>query len=569
MEIKKQPIISWVTMALLIFLLGCTPESNVTPEVKEPVTSIPTFAIEATTTSTIEATAALESENEIKLSATLPSTSSPTKKPVSPTAVDTATLTVTVTKTSTSTPTSTSTSTPTSTLTPTATPTLTPTVTSTLTPTPSNTPTPTITPVPLSPADTSLPAPQLAYTYQQADGNRFVRGDGVLPFVQSFDVQLNMIPLWVVGAPLANGNSLWVVTLANGEVQAFEASPNGISARFDLEFNQPPAGSPPILRIDTDPPSLVTLSESENASLYTHPIPLRNVGRHALITRQFDVRVSENISSWQEFSVKALPDARILTDEDERLLFYSEPTDMYRHEVLGDVFEAKSITLMETAPEPRIVSTIQASEEAVFEGTAPIWADLDGDGQREIVATESDVFEGSRLVLFSEAGERLAEGPPVGQAYAWRHQIAVARFGANGETEIAAVLTPHLGGIIEYYRWQGNKLDIVAQVPGYSSHVISSRNLDMSVAGDFDNDNHIELLIPTWDRKQLVGIRRTLEISDEVIRGAEVAWSIPLGGEEEDRHRLSTNIGSVSWPDGRMGIGIGREDGLLRVWVPR
>lgn len=570
MEIKKQPIVACVMVAFFSFLLGCTPESNVTPVVEEAVTTIPTFALAETAT--------LEPENEVELSATL----SATVKPASPTTeasatpVDTATLTATATNTSTFTPTSTSTSTPTSTSTatststPTATPTLTPTLTSTFTPTPSNTPTPTLTPIPLSPADASLPVPQLAYTYQQADGNRFVRGNGVLPYVQSFDVQLNMIPLWVVGAPLANGNSLWVVTLANGEVQAFEASPNGISARADLLFDTPPAGSPPLLRFDSDPPSLVTVPESENASLslYTHPIPLRNVGRYALVTRQFDFRVSEG-ASWQGFPVKALPDARILTDENERLLFFSEPTDMYRHEVLGDVFEAKSITLMETAPEPRIVSTIQAAEEAVFEGIAPIWTDLNGDGQREILVTESNVFEGSRLVLFSEAGERLAEGPPVGQGYAWRHQVAVARFGPNGETEIAAVLTPHLGGIIEYYSWQGNTLEIVAQVPGYSSHVISSRNLDMSVAGDFDNDNRIELLIPTWDRKQLVGIRRTLEISEGVIRGAEVVWSIPLGGEEEDRHRLSTNIGSVSWPDGRMAIGIGREDGLLRVWVPR
>lgn len=564
MEIKKQPIIGCITVALLIFLLGCSPESDVTPVDEESVASIPTFAIDAT------ATVELENNTEVELSPTLPPTLPPTLKPASPTMepsaspADTATLTITVTKT----PTPTTTSTPTLTPTPTSTPTLTPTVTSTLTPTPSNTPTPTLTPIPLSPVDSSLPVPKLAYTYQQADGNRFVKGNGSIPYVQSFDIKLNMIPLWVVGAPLENGNSLWVVTLANGEVQTFEASPNGINARLDLEFDQPPSGSPPVLRIDSDLPSLVTIPELDNLSLHTHPIPLRNTGRYALITRQFDFRIWEG-ASWQEFSVKALPDARILTDENERLLFYSEPTDMYRHDVLGDVLEAKSITLMETIPESRIVSTIQASEEAVFEGVAPIWTDLNGDGQREILTTESDVVEGSRLVLFSEAGERLAEGEPVGQGYAWRHQIATARLGPNGETEIVAVLTPHLGGIIEYYRWQGDRLEIVAQVPGYSSHVISSRNLDMSVTGDFDNDNRIELLIPTWDRKQLVGIRRTLEISDEVIRGAEIVWSIPLGGEEEDKHRLSTNIGSVSWPDGRMAIGIGREDGLLRVWVPR
>jgi hypothetical protein len=219
--------------------------------------------------------------------------------------------------------------------------------------------------------------------------------------------------------------------------------------------------------------------------------------------------------------------------------------------------------LAETEPHLKIISTISLPEPAVIEGIAPIWKDLNGDGQREILVTESDITQGARLVLFNEAGERLAEGQPVGEGYRWRHQIAAGPLGPFGETEIVGVVTPHLGGIVEYYRWEGNALNIVAQIPGYSSHVISSRNLDMSAIGDFDNDGNSELLVPTWDRAELIGIRR---ITDNAVNtphnGAIVVWNVAMV------KRLSTNIATVTQPDGSMSVGVGDEEGILRLWLP-
>jgi hypothetical protein len=89
-------------------------------------------------------------------------------------------------------------------------------------------------------------------------------------------------------------------------------------------------------------------------------------------------------------SIQALPDARILVDERGRLLVLTGPTGRYAHSVLGDTIEASAVTLVETAPELRATPIVTLDREQVIEGIAPRWADLNGDGTREIVVTVSD-----------------------------------------------------------------------------------------------------------------------------------------------------------------------------------
>jgi hypothetical protein len=252
-------------------------------------------------------------------------------------------------------------------------------------------------------------------------------------------------------------------------------------------------------------------------------------------------------------AVAALPDGRILVDGDNRLLLLTQPTERYGHGVLGDAIEAGAVVLIETEPEPVVILTIPIPEPLVVEGIAPLWADITGDGNREIILTLSDVEQGAQIVAYDENGVQIGVGPAIGQGYRWRHQLAVAPFGPDGEVELVDVLTPHIGGVVEYYRLVGNELKIVAQIPGYTSHVNGARNLDMAIAGDFDGDGRIELLLPNQARTELGAINRT-------DAGAEVAWTIPLDG------RLSTNLAAVTTASGRLILGAGTETGTLRLW---
>jgi hypothetical protein len=389
-------------------------------------------------------------------------------------------------------------------------------------------------------------------TYQRPDGNRFVMGKGQLPDLEPLDITLSGRPTWVVAAPTEVG-SIWVAILDDGRAEAFHIQEDRVQS-IAVEPTKLPPGMPPVLTLEDSLPVLLTAGEGL-ASELTHAISLNPpTGAVAYLTQSGDLVIEQNDEAIQ-IAVGALPDARLLMDESGRLLFLSDPTTRYGHGVLGDGIEAGSITLVETMPSSQVSLVLEPVGEKVIEGIAPIWADLNGDGVREIIVTESDAQHGAQIVVYDEQGSRMAIGPAIGRGFRWRHQLAVAPFGPNGELELAALLTPHIGGVVEFYRMKGDQLEIMAQVPGYSSHLLGSRNLDQAIAGDFDGDGRVELVVPNQVQEILGAVRRNSE-------GAESVWSLPLGG------RLSTNLAAVSHWSGEMTLGAGREDGVLRLWIP-
>ncbi len=102
-------------------------------------------------------------------------------------------------------------------------------------------------------------------------------------------------------------------------------------------------------------------------------------------------------------------------------------------------------------------------------------------------------------------------------------------------------------------RLEGDTLSITAHLNGYTSHLIGSSNLDMGVAGDFDGDGQIELLLPNQARTELGGVRHTEA-------GAVAAWRVPLGG------RMTTNLATVTLDDGTLMVGVGQDNQVLRIW---
>lgn len=393
------------------------------------------------------------------------------------------------------------------------------------------------------------------YTNQRSDGNRLVDGRGSLPDTPFVDVPLDGVPRWLVSVPVdnetANGStSLWTVILEDGRVRAFLLEDGVVS-----ETPAPPSlseSNPPLLRVVHNQPEF--LRPPAAVPELAPPAVIDEIGNWVYIDTNGDLvfmLVSGDESS--RLAVAALPDGRILVDEDKRLLLLTQPTERYGHGVLGDAIEAAAVALIETEPEPTVSLTIPIPEPMVIEGIAPLWADITGDGRREIIVTLSNEGQGAQIVVYNEDGARMASGPAIGRGFRWRHQLAVAPFGPDGELELVDVLTPHIGGVVEYYRLDGNELKIVAQTPGYTSHVIGTRNLDMAVAGDFDGDGAVELLLPIQARTELGAIRRTDS-------AAEVAWTLPLDG------KLSTNLAAVATANGHIVLGAGREDGTLRIW---
>ena len=264
-----------------------------------------------------------------------------------------------------------------------------------------------------------------------------------------------------------------------------------------------PPGMPPVLRVIGNQVEL--LSPSPNASTSTHPIWLED-GAQAYIDVLGQLRLIRGDDTYTQ-EVNALPDARILLDEAGRLLFLSAPTEQYPHGVLGDTLEATTITLVDTTIDPYSIREIQIDPGDVIEGIAPIWVDLDGDGEREIIVTQSNADTGARVVVYREDGSLFASAEPIGQGFRWRHQLAVGQFIEGGLQEIAVIRTPHISGVIEIYALEGDRLEIMGVLGGYSSHQIGSRNLDSSLAADLNGDGRIEVITPDQSLTTLAGIQ--------------------------------------------------------------
>jgi hypothetical protein len=403
-----------------------------------------------------------------------------------------------------------------------------------------------------TPAPEAVPSQEsgfvIAVTHQRLDGNRLVSGSGAMP-AEPFDIPLSGKPIWVVAAPIQAG-SIWVVALEDGQVQALQIEGGEVS-ELKLNVSRLPAGMPPVLEVVGN--RVYLLSSQPDASDSTNPIRLED-GTLAFIDIRGQLRLIRQ-GDTHTLAVNALPDARILSDDEGRLLFLSAPTEGYPHGVLGDPLEARTITLVDTTMDPFIVRVIQIDPGDVIEGIAPIWVDLDGDGEREIIVTQSSAGSSSRIVAYREDGSLFASGEPIGQGFRWRHQLAVGQFIEGGSQEIAVIRTPHIGGVIEIFALEEDRLVIQAELNGYSSHQIGSRNLDSALAADFNGDGRIEIVVPDQSQTTLAGIQSPGD-------GLAIVWEAPIGV------RLSTNVAAVILPDGRLALGVGHEGGILRIWYP-
>lgn len=384
-------------------------------------------------------------------------------------------------------------------------------------------------------------------TYHRADGNRVLEGSGGAQ-TTFLDIRLKGKPVWVLAAAQKH-MAVWYVVLQDGAVQAFQLNGEEVSEITPVVPTLP-AGMPAVLVTTAN--GLQLHAPPADASPLTHPVFL-NDGTQVFIDSDFKLRVTSARGTFL-VDIDCLPDARILVDEHDRTLLLTDPTARYPHGVLGDDLEAGSFTLLDLGSETYQARKISVKGGEVIEGIAPIWTDLNGDGSREIIVTRSNALEGARIVVYWEDGSILAESEPIGTGFRWTHQLAAAQFIAGGSLEIAAIKTPHIGGVVEIFRLNGRSMELAASLSGYSSHVIGEKNLDQALAADFNGDGIIELAVPSQAQLEIAGIQYTSGVLAPV-------WELPTG------EKLSTNLAGVRLDDGQMMLGAGTEGRVLRIWV--
>lgn len=147
---------------------------------------------------------------------------------------------------------------------------------------------------------------------------------------------------------------------------------------------------------------------------------------------------------------------------------YTDPTDRYPHGVLGDRLEWGALELtLSNGSKRRIV----LPQDRVFEDLEPRLADVDLDGDLEVISIESHQLQGARLAIYDASG-LVAANPYIGTRFRWLAPVAIADLDEDGAIEIAYVDRPHLAKILRVWRFSDSRLFQVASLQGVTNHKI-------------------------------------------------------------------------------------------------
>ncbi len=197
-----------------------------------------------------------------------------------------------------------------------------------------------------------------------------------------------------------------------------------------------------------------------------------------------------------------LPDARpqqvdmdgpLASAGDGHILVLGGPdAERYRHGVLGDGIEATRVLYLErhgleplralTLPAPHVLEDVAPRPIEWGGGTGALTM-RSGPQGAQLAVVAADRVKRDALAL-------AALGEPIGTPNRWMAATTDGR-------RLAAIHTPHIGGVLHEYVREGSALRGRRIADGYSTHALGSRELDLAVWADG------ALVLPGQDRRTL------------------------------------------------------------------
>ena len=185
-------------------------------------------------------------------------------------------------------------------------------------------------------------------------------------------------------------------------------------------------------------------------------------------------------------------------------------TDRYAHAVLGDAIEAACLIVED---ESGAVVQLDLPNHQVFEDLIPRIADVNSDGQNDVVLVRSGSRTGAALTVYSltQTGSdkqltELAATPAIGTANRWLAPVGVADFNNDGVQDVAYVQTPHIGGILRVWSIVDGDFKEIIQSRGYSNHSIGDTRVSTAKIQDVNDDGVMDIALPDQRRQKTVWI---------------------------------------------------------------
>ena len=413
------------------------------------------------------------------------------------------------------------------------------------------------------------------------ESNPIVSLRGDLTRSRSIRTRTNERPRWIISGDVdGDGADEVLVLFENGSLRLMRLGNKTISTIWTVEGISPQ--SPPLILhskiavsdkkilVVSDRGVLQTLSSkrgrssriADDFSLLAPPVAadLDGDGTDEILgindEGRFTVVIGKNATRSDNNTI-LLPDSRISVadlNDDGKLeaVAFSMPTDRFSFGRLGDETEAQGIAVFSW--DGRIIKLVdeyKLDSPEVFEDLKPVLAEVYNGPGKEILATVSDE-DGSSIRILSFTKRRLTEvrASRVASGKSFIQVIGKSMFGDEGRQFIIAVAHPSGMGDLELFGTDLAATRLVRKA-GISTHIEGSRNLEMALIGDFNNNGYNDLIAPD-------GTGRTLGLfvlENNRIRETPVLVS---------NKRLSTNLCSGDFNgDGKGDLAVGYEDGAL------
>ena len=209
------------------------------------------------------------------------------------------------------------------------------------------------------------------------------------------------------------------------------------------------------------------------------------------------------------------------------------PTERYPHAALGSRTHAGSVHVLTATPSGALQEVIyRLPIHRVFEDLSLRLVDIDQDGRDEIIVIESDALRGASVVVLgledSPQGKNLKElarSPPAGSTFRWLNPVGVADFDGDGKQDVAAVITPHIGGELTIYHYRPPLLVPYAKAMDTSNHLMGSPEQQLAVIMQRPGQRPT-IIVPDMSLKALQALR--WEGSGANARFKELADVVPL-----------------------------------------
>lgn len=228
-----------------------------------------------------------------------------------------------------------------------------------------------------------------------------------------------------------------------------------------------------------------------------------------------------------------IPDSQTVAGrQDVAWVWLGSPTRRYPHGALGSTVHAGSVhALVKSRAGGWALVELALPLNRVYEDRVPRIVDLDADGQEEIVLIEADALRGASLVVLgvehATEGPRLVErarGPDAGSTFRWLNPVGVADLDGDGQLDLASVVTPHIGGVLQLMHYRPPALVPFARAMDVSNHRMGSLEQDLAVIVQQPGQRPT-IVLPDMTRRALHALRW-----DAPGQWTELAHQQPLPG---------------------------------------